>query len=97
MIHLFTTFAGTLSNVSPGNLPNINANSSHLKSILDIVFGVLGALAFLMITISGFRYVISAGDPQKAAKAREGIIYSLVGLAVALTAGAIVNFVVGNI
>jgi hypothetical protein len=83
-----------LSGVSPGNLPQPDANEAHVKTILSIVFAIVGALALLMITISGLRYVTSAGDPQRTASAKNGIIYSLVGLIIAITAEAIVSFVV---
>jgi hypothetical protein len=97
MTELLTLTAATVTNVDPGNLPHISADSSNLKTLLDIAFGILGALSLLMITISGFRYVLSAGDPQKTASAREGIVYALVGLIIAITAGSIITFVVGNL
>lgn len=86
-----------LTCVSPGGLPQPAATSGTVKTILGIVFGLVGAISLLMITISGLRYVTSGGDPQRAAKAKEGIIFALVGLAVALAAEAIVAFVVNRI
>lgn len=83
--------------VAPNALPQPNANTSEIKTILSIVFAIIGALALLMITISGLRYVLSGGDSQRMAKAKDGIIYALVGLVIAITAEAIVNFVVGQI
>jgi len=83
--------------IDTSTLPNACASTNELQAILKIVFGVVGALALLMITVSGFRYITSAGDPQQATQAKNGLIYSLVGLAVALTAEAIVAFVVGNL
>lgn len=83
--------------VSSGNLPTTGADSTALQTVLSIVFGIIGVLAVLMITVSGLRYILSSGDPQKTAQARNGIIYSLVGLAVAIMAEAIVYFVVGQL
>jgi hypothetical protein len=83
--------------VTPGNLPTAGADSTALQTVLSIVFAIIGALAVLMITVSGLRYILSSGDPQKTAQARNGIIYSLVGLAVAIMAEAIVYFVVGKL
>jgi hypothetical protein len=80
--------------ISAGNLPNPSANQSELTTILSIVFGIIGAFALLIITISGMRYITSGGNPEKTAKAKNGIIYSLVGLVVAISAEAIVTFVV---
>lgn len=82
------------------DLPNsggTDAPSSMLSTALVVIFGVLGAVSLLMIVISGFRYVTSAGDPQRMAQAKNAIIYALVGLAVALSGFSIVTFVVKGI
>jgi len=84
------------TDINYGNLPRQSTNSDMLKTVLSIVFGIVGALAFLMIVISGLRYVLSDGDPGRISKAKNGIIYSLIGLLIALTAEAIVAFVVGR-
>ncbi|HSW37453.1 MAG TPA: pilin [Candidatus Saccharimonadales bacterium] len=78
-------------------LPHTTAGHDQIQLILNIVFGIMGGLALLMITISGLRYIFSAGDPRKTAQAKNGIIYSLVGLLVAIAAEAIVAFVLGNL
>ena len=99
MRNLFTNSFSTSIQVNglPGaNNPNL-ASTSELHTILSIVFGIVGALSLLVITISGLRYVISAGDPKRTAQAKEGIIYAIVGLVVAISAEAIVTFVVGGL
>ncbi len=85
------------TSISPGGLPQATANSGAISSAMTIVFGTIGALAILMITISGLRYILAAGDPQKISKAKNGLIYSLVGLAIAVAAESIVAFVIGNV
>lgn len=78
-------------------LPVVAADSTSLGRILSIVFGVIAAVTILIIVIQGIKFVLSNGDPQKAADARKGVIYALVGLAVALTAEAIVFVVIGKL
>lgn len=85
------------SAISPGTLPQSLASPTAVQTVLSIIFDIIGALALLMVVVSGLRYVLSAGDPQKITKARNGIIYSLVGLAVAIAAEAIVNFVANGV
>ena len=77
--------------------PNVPANQDTVTNILNNVFLVVGSLAVLFIVIGGFRYIISGGDSQSTAKARNTIIYAAVGLAVTLAATAIVNLVLGKI
>jgi hypothetical protein len=79
--------------VGPEPLPQPSADPNTLAHILTIFFTTLGALAFLMLVIAGFRYVISSGEPQKVAEIRRQIIYIVIGLILAASADAIVNFV----
>jgi hypothetical protein len=98
MITLFHVLAAT--NLTPGDVPNLpmaHADQSTFTVVLQIVFGIIGAFALLMVTVSGLRYVLSGGDPQKVARAKNGIIYSLVGVAIAITAESIVGFVIGRL
>jgi len=56
-----------------------------------------GSISVIMIAIGGFKYVTSLGESQAVAKAKDTILYSIIGLAVSILAFAIVNFVVGRI
>jgi hypothetical protein len=80
--------------LSGGSLPQPGADISTFQTGLTITFGVIGAMAVLMVAISGLRYILSDGDPQKISRAKNSIIYSLVGVAVAIAAEAIVHFVI---
>ena len=95
ILYLAGATASTFNSL-PGAQKGGLANSSELNTILQIVFGVLGALAALSIVISGINYIVSNGDPQKVNKAKNGILYSLIGLAVAILAEAIVAFVINK-
>jgi hypothetical protein len=85
------------ADINPGNLPTPGADSTAIQTVLSIVFGIIGALALVMIVVSGLRYILSAGDPQKTAQAKNSIIYALVGLTVAITAEGIVHFVLSRL
>jgi len=94
LLYSLASSLASVINVSP--LPQVQT-STVIPTILSIVFGIIGALALLFITISGLRYITSAGDPQKAVQSRDGIVYALVGLAIAISAEAIVSYYVGQI
>lgn len=85
------------SPIQPGLLPKTPANSSSVKAVLQIFFGILGAFALLVITIAGMSYITSAGDPQKVTNAKNAIIYAIVGLVIAITAESIVSFLVDRV
>jgi tellurite resistance protein TehA-like permease len=96
---VYTVFLTFAAEISGGILTHVDVsnNGSTIPTVLGIVWAIAGALALLMVTVSGLRYIISAGDPQKAAKAKNGIVYSLVGLVIAISAEAIVAYVGNNL
>lgn len=77
---------------------NSNTNMEGvIKTVVSVMMFILGALAVIMIIYSGVQYVISVGDSGKIQKAKNTLIYSIVGLVVAMFAYAIVNFVLDNL
>lgn len=94
---MINTIIIAVSDIAPHSLPKVAAGPSTIQIILGIVFGIIGAIALVMIVKSGFEYITSSGDPQKASTARSGIIYALIGLVVAISAQALVAFVVNRI
>lgn len=99
LLHHFAV--GTTGNVlcdpsgttCPTGLPQASAGTSELQTVLQIVFGIMAAVAVLMIVVAGFRFVTAQGNPQETAKARNTIVYAIIGLAVAIVAEAIVSLV----
>lgn len=55
--------------------------------------GFIGMLAFLMLVISGIRYLTSYGNDEAAGNAKKMIIYSLAGLLIAIFAYTIVAII----
>ena len=79
-------------------LPRISGGTSgFLKNLLSWVFGLLGVMSVIMIIYSGLQMTSSAGDAGAVTKARSTLIYSIVGLVVAISAFAIVQFVLKEV
>ena len=110
MHNILTTLAATLQ--STGKLaPSTGSNSDTgvytvggqtdlLGSVTGIINGVIGVLGFVCVVVmivGGVNYMISAGDSGKVTKAKNTILYGLIGLVICVLAFAIVNFVIGNI
>lgn len=76
-------------------LPVVSGGSGELQLILQVAFAILGAVAVLFVVIGGLRYAISDGDPEDMSKAKNTIIYAIVGLVIVLFAEAIVTFALG--
>ena len=67
-----------------------------VKTITDVLLFIVGAVAVIMIIIGGIRYVTSNGDGNQVTAAKNTVLYSVIGLVVALLAYAIVNFVLNQ-
>ena len=72
-----------------------NDLGGSIKTIVNILLYVLGAIAVIMIVIGGIRYATSGGDSNSVTGAKNTILYAVIGLVVAMLAYAIVNWVVG--
>ena len=108
MVGLLGVFAPAVSAANGINIcSNGNENSVYcknkntgetqvngiIKTIVEVLLTAVGVISIIMIVIGGIMFALSSGDAQKAAKARNTVLYAVVGLAVSLFASAIVNFV----
>ena len=99
----YTCPDGTIrANQSVSNLSdcNIEAGTDLMGTIWDgisVAIGVIGLAAVVVIILGGVTYITSQGDAGKVTKAKNTILYGVIGLVVAILAFAIVNFVLKNI
>ena len=78
-------------------VPTVNANSTSLATIVQIVLGVIGSVAVLVIVIASIQLVLSGGNPQSVQRARETILWAVIGLVVVVSAYTIVTFFAGKL
>lgn len=88
-----TTLAGC--NIAAEN--SANNLFQTVNSAINVVLGVIGIVAVIVIIIGGVSYLTSQGDAGKAAKAKNTILYGIIGMFIALLAFAIVNFVLSSV
>lgn len=62
------------------------------NNTLGVVTIIITIIAVFYLIFSGYQYVTSAGDPEKAKKARAGIINSIIGIIIIASAWAIISF-----
>ncbi|MBI4128152.1 MAG: hypothetical protein HY459_03730 [Parcubacteria group bacterium] len=63
--------------------------------ILRWVFGIIGIIAFITIVVSGFQYLLSAGNEEAIAVARNRILYTIVGIVIIAVAWVVTAYVMG--
>ena len=71
--------------------------TGNVQSIINGVILVLGTVAVIIIIMGGIQYMTSSGDSGKVKKAKDTILYGVIGLIICVLAFAIVNFVVVNL
>lgn len=72
-------------------------HGSIFNAVTNVLVFVVGAISVIMVIIGGLLYVLSSGDGKNTARAKDTILYAVIGLVVALFAYAIVNFVLTRV
>lgn len=99
MSRLFTILAQIPNNLTiPQGFTDEPSQQGLVQgTILPIVFGIIALVSVLIIVIAGFSYVISNGDPQRTNRAKDAILYAIIGLVVAILGYTIVAFVANRV
>lgn len=67
-----------------------------LANVLNLAYFVAGTIAVVVIIVAGIMYSTSAGDSGRVTKAKNLLLYSVVGLVIVMSAFVITNFVTGR-
>ena len=86
-----------VSDMSECGMEEGNTLMSTLQIIINVIIGVIGFVAVVVIILGGVQYTTSAGASDKVKKAKDTIMYGIIGLVVALLAYAIVNFILSSV
>lgn len=89
---IIRTFMGMLPD---GDFSGVTADKV-LTGVLDIVYFAAGAASVVVIIISGFTMVTSGDKPESVAKARNGIMFSAIGIVIIVFAKLITSFISGR-
>lgn len=84
--------------------PNLNDqglvqvdDSTFIDNALNMVWLVLGSISLIVIVLQGIKYTLSGGNSDAVNSARNGIIYALVGLTIALVSWSLLNFAINQV
>lgn len=83
------------------NLNALGLNSPDLLTaigtIIQVILGLVGVVAVIMLIIGGFKYTISGGNDKQVEAAKNQIMYAVIGIVITLLAAGIVQFVLANV
>ncbi len=63
------------------------------QTLIQAFFGIMALVAILMLIISGYKYITAGGNEETTQDAKKEIMYSVLGIAIALFAFVIVHAV----
>lgn len=83
---------------------NVGINNVHplpatqiVQNVLNAAYFIAGIVAVGMIIFAGIQYLTANGEPAKAKKAMNTIIFAIVGLVIIIAAFAITSFVISQV
>lgn len=96
---MFERFGAAIGKIDPGQVPAIPKGATAagtISGLLDVAYFAAGVSGVIVIILAGYFYVTSAGDPSKAKRAKDTILYAVIGLVVVALAFVITRFVSGR-
>lgn len=94
---------GTESNAVPADSTNIGLTEIPnflkcesfeclIQTIAGFIAGLVTVIGTIMIIIGGIQYITSAGNEDKARRAKNTILYAIIGIAIAVSVDFIIGF-----
>ena len=80
-----------------GQTNPVGGSQGIISRAIKLLLIVAGAAAVIVIIIAGFEYVFAGGDSNKINNAKNTILYALIGLVIVISAGALLNLVIGRL
>lgn len=87
-------FAAEPIKVTPDavGFPSVSLGTG-VTSIVSTLLVAAGVLAVIFILIGALQYVMSGGDPGSTRRAKDTLLYAIIGLIISISALAIIGFV----
>lgn len=92
---LLTLLAARIPTDDTTGITAIDADSVVIGA-LNAFYFIAGVTAVIVIIIAGIQYATSTGDSSRIGKAKNAILYAIVGLVIILSAFVITGFISGR-
>ncbi len=68
-----------------------------IANLINGLLAIAGTIAVLFLIIGGFQYITSTGNPDAIERAKNTILYAIIGLLACILSYAVINFIVTQI
>jgi hypothetical protein len=96
ILDYIATASVSITSADVPNIPNGSANQV-LDAGLNIVYFAAGVVAVLVIIFAGFTLVTNGGEPDAVKRAKNMLLYGVIGIIVIASAFTITWFFIGRI
>lgn len=90
---LLSLFIATPAFAATAGTADISQVQNFIQNVIQVLVGLAGLTAAVFFIVGGYGYITSSGNPQHLDNAKRTIIFSGVGLAIALGALVLSNIV----
>lgn len=67
---------------------------SVVRGIFNTVYFIAGAIAVIVIILSGINYITANGEPARITKAKRSLLYGVIGLCIVIVASPLTLFII---
>lgn len=95
LVGLGGTLLVVFASITPAlaDAPDVSKVESFAQNVIQVLVTLAGLLAAGFFVMGGINYITSSGNPEHLDRAKKTILYSSIGLAVAIAAFVITNIV----
>lgn len=77
----------------PNPLPGIDTLGELIVRVLQVTLGLVGVIAVAVLIYGGLVMITSSGNPERVKKAKDILLWAILGIAVIVISGTLVNYV----
>jgi len=92
-LNLFDIWAGINKNAYMGK----DEITKLVGNIAKIALQLVSTVALLFLIVGGIQYITSAGNPDNTARAKQTLLYAILGLILAIASYAIIVFITSGL
>ncbi|MEI6040147.1 MAG: hypothetical protein WCP93_02225 [Candidatus Berkelbacteria bacterium] len=95
IVYLGGTLLVVFASISPAlaDAPDVSKVENFATNVIQVLTVLAGLLAAGFFVMGGINYITSSGNPEHLDRAKKTIIYSAIGLAIAIAAFVLSNIV----
>ncbi len=68
-----------------------------ITNLAEIALALISTIAVIFLILGGFQYITSAGNPDNVGKAKNTILYAIIGLILAIMSYSIISFITSKL